>query len=240
MMTSSLMCFELIEGKRIAVKLPEDNQLLINIKNNLKNRNKLVYIMANPYRYNLNDSLFNLTKKSFKLSGIDFKKYKLIDYRYKGNLKEELKDTDLIILGGGDCEPQLAFFENLNLKGLLKDYNGLIIGRSAGSMDMASTVYCCPEFDYQLGDRKYAKGLGLTKIMTLSHYNSYKDYKLGGQKLIEDIVFNDIKDKKLYVLEDGSYILIKKGKSIIYGRAYLITNKTITKICENDKTSEIK
>jgi len=235
-MTSSLMTYtKNNQGERIATKIPTTNKLLSNIRDNLEKREKMIYIMANPYRYKLNDSLFEATKESFRLSNIEFKEYRLIDYRYTGDLKEELKNTDLIILGGGDCEPQLAYFKILGLKKLLGNYNGLIIGRSAGSMDMASEVYCCPEFEYQLGDRKYAEGLGLTDIMTLPHYNLYYNSELGGQKLIDDIVFNDIGEKKLYALEDGSYIMIKNGESIVYGKTYLITNKTITEICNENK-----
>ena len=241
MLTSSTMCsVKDVKGNYSSVKMPEKNQFLANIRDNLKARRKMLYIMANPYRYELNDNFFRIQVESFKLSGLDFEEYVLIDYRYQGNLKEDLKTTDLILLGGGDCEPQLAYFEILNLKELLNDYNGLIIGRSAGSMDMADTVYTCPEFEYQLGDRKYAKGLGFTNIMTLPHYNLYQYYELGGRKLIDDIVMKDIGENILYVLEDGAYILIKDGKSTAYGNTYLLTSGTITKVCSDEQTYIIK
>jgi len=234
------MCYEKEKGEIISVEMQNVNALISNINDNLPTRNKMVYIMANPYRYSLNDSLFEVTRQSFQMSDIVFNEYKLIDYRYTGDLWKELRWTDLIILGGGDCEPQLAFFKILGLKGLLGSYKGLIIGRSAGTMGMATEVYCCPEFEQHKYDRKFAEGLGLTNIMTLPHYSRYKDKQLWGRKLIEDIVFNDIKDKTLYVLDDGSYILIKDGKSVVFGLAYIITNKTISKICENGETYVIK
>ena len=60
-----------------------------------------------------------------------------------------------------------AFINELNLKELLKDYNGVIIGASGGAMNMADHVYCIPEVEGEHSDpnfNRYLNGLGLTDI----------------------------------------------------------------------------
>ena len=52
----------------------------------------------------------------------------------------ERNGTDLIILAGGHVPTQNRYFQEINLKSLLKNYQGVILGISAGTMNSAETV----------------------------------------------------------------------------------------------------
>lgn len=41
----------------------------------------------------------------------------------------------------------MKYFEEIGLREILKDYNGVIIGQSAGSLNLATIVVCAPEFE---------------------------------------------------------------------------------------------
>ena len=110
------------------------------------------------------------------------------------SLMKSLKDVP------ADKRPLTGKFINeLNLKELLKDYNGVIIGASGGAMNMAKKVYCIPEIEGEHKDKSFKKilnGLGLTNINIIPHY-----------KLFEKKVFSD----KIRMLED---ILLPDSKKI--------------------------
>ena len=52
---------------------------------------------------------------------------------------------DVILLGGGHVPTQNKFFKEIRLREKIKDFDGIIIAISAGSMNSADIVYCQPE-----------------------------------------------------------------------------------------------
>lgn len=55
-----------------------------------------------------------------------------------------VRQANFIILGGGHVPTQNRFFQRIRLKELLQDWQGVILGISAGSMNSAETVYAQP------------------------------------------------------------------------------------------------
>lgn len=100
---------------------------------------------------------------------------------------------------------------------------------------MADNVYCIPELEGESLDPNFnrnLKGLALTDINILPHYDEFRNITLDGKRYIEDIVLPDTDERKVYGLNNGSYILID-GKNYLYGEAYLLKNKKIEQINEN-------
>ena len=63
---------------------------------------------------------------------------------------------------------------------------------------------------------------------------------LDGLHMVEDIAFKDSKRKEIYGIVDGSYILVKDGKSLLYGEAYLIKDGKMEQICEKGKVVKLE
>lgn len=101
-----------------------------------------MFITSSPNNYEVNDSYANITYDSFNMSGFNFQNHILVDYRYNGNLQEDIKKSDIIFLSGGHTPTEMAYFEEIKLRDLLKDYDGIIIGQSAGALNLANTVVC--------------------------------------------------------------------------------------------------
>ena len=143
-----------------------------------------------------------------------------------------------MILGGGHVPTQNRFFHEIGLRELMKEYEGIVVGISAGSMNSADLVYAQPEEEGEAVDpsyRRFLTGLGLTKTMLLPHYQEVKDDVLDGMRLFADITCPDSIGKCFYTIPDGSYLFIENGHEELRGEAYRISDGMISQISsEND------
>ena len=145
---------------------------------------------------------------------------------------------DVLILGGGHVPTQNSFMKDIGLKERLQAWDGLLIAKSAGSMNCAETVYAGPELPGEAIDPNYQRwisGLGITKTNILPHFEALRDEMLDGMRLIEDITYSDSMGHEIIALNDGSYIVIDNDIETIYGEAYRIQNGVQAQICVDEK-----
>ena len=174
-------------------------------------------------------------RHTMKLTGIEFEDYVILDDRNKEQAEELVRASDFIILGGGHAPTQNAFFAEIGLRELMKDFEGTVFGISAGSMNAADVVYEQPELEGEGDDpdfQKYLPGLDLTKTRLIPHYQEIRDKVLDGKRLFEDITCPDSIGKEFYALCDGSYLYSDGITERICGEAWLIKDSIIGKICE--------
>ena len=194
---------------------------------------RTLFICSDPDLYDKTDFFANATKEIFENAGFSFGSFCILDSRNEHKAPELVKNSDLIILAGGHVPTQNRFFNRIGLRGLLKDYAGILIGISAGSMNSAEIVYAQPEREGEAVDPAYQRflpGLGLTKTMLLPHYQENKDDILDGQRVYEDIAFSDSYGRVIYAIPDGSYLFIKNGKEELRGEAYRISEGKMSQI----------
>ena len=209
------------------------NHFLENLTKFWKQNSKILYITASPDEPN--DDSIDFFKKCITNSNLTFSKIDLCDSK---NYDQKLESYDVIFLGGGHVPTQKKFFDKINLQKKIYNFEGIIIGISAGSMNSAKIVYAQPELKGEAIDPNYVRffeGLNLTEFMILPHYYSLKDETLDGFKIIDEITFNDSVGKKFYILPDGSYILQTCEECYLYGEAFIVENKKMEKICNNDE-----
>ena len=142
-------------------------------------------------------------------------------------------EYDGIILGGGHVPTQKQFFDEIHLREKLEGFDGIVMGISAGTMNSAELVYSTPELEGEAINPEYQRflqGLGLTDIMVIPHIQKARYDVIDGLRLIEDIVVPDSKERVFWALPDGSYILQKDGKEVLYGEAIRIANGNIRSI----------
>ena len=179
-LTSCLDLYEKDEnGNKIVHHFGNVNSILDCLKSHIKNYDNFLFV-ARGNDDESTEQYFNNTCKSFELT-LPFKNYNILNYTTCKNAKELIEKADLIFLCGGHLPTQNKFFNEINLKELIKNTNALIVGGSAGSMNCADVVYCPPEVEGESVDpnfNRYMKGLGLTDINILPHYDEFKDYIL--------------------------------------------------------------
>ena len=150
----------------------------------------------------------------------------MLDRRNASEARDLVKKADWIILCGGHVPTQNRFINEIGLKGLLEDYKGVVMGCSAGSMNCADMVYSHPELPGEAVDpgyRRWLRGLGLTDINLIPHYHQVRNVILDGKRLFEDVVFPDSHRHRFYTFPDGGYVMVKDGRSTLFGEAWEIT-----------------
>lgn len=227
-----------VDGTRISIPINNKNNIVDRIKENLDNEDTILFFVSNPDDYLKNDMYANVTFEGFNKSGFNFKNLVIIDNRYKGSLKEDIEKADLIFLGGGNTLTQMEFFEKIGLRELLKDYDKVIIGQSAGSLNLAKTVVCSPEYLIEVNGRYIWNGLGLTDINIEPHFVT--------SKLVneEDIILREELLKlsliyPIYAIVDGTDIFDDGITQTMYGEGYLIENRKIEKLSNVGEKVEI-
>lgn len=196
-------------------------------------------ICSDPDNYERTDSHGCSIREGFEVSGVAFSDYQILDRRNQNNSAQLVKNADLIILMGGHVPTQNRFFAEIQLRELLNNYDGIIVGISAGSMNSAYVVYAQPDLEGEAVSPEYQRflsGLGLTKTMILPHYQKNKDDIVDGLRIYEEIAFPDSMGRKFYVLPDGSYLYIRNGREDLRGEAWLIEDGAMRKISEEGDT----
>ncbi len=230
-----------IDGRRVPALIMPDNRLVMELKSRWKPNTRILLIVADPMDVEKADTMKRCFDWAFPHSGLPIEGITIWDGR-KRDSQFSLSDYQVIILSGGHVPTQNAFFRDINLAQLLYQYDGIIIGISAGTMNCARTVYAHPELAGEAVDPNYQRfipGLGLTDCMILPHYQAIKDDELDGLRLFEDIAYPDSMGHCFYALPDGSYILLENGVHTLFGEGFIIHDGSLKRIGGADTLMKI-
>ena len=201
---------------------------------------RVLHICSDPDCWEVMDFYAVRTRKSLEHAGILVQAFRTLDSRDETRAAELVRASNLLILSGGHVPTQNRFFQRIGLKALLRDFDGVVIGISAGSMNSAELVYAHPERPGEAVDPGYSRflpGLGLTRKMILPHYQELREDVLDGLRVMEDIAYPDSFGRCFYLFVDGTYLLIENGNETICGEAYRLQNGKLTQISSSEATS---
>ena len=203
---------------------------------------RMLFITAEPDDQDWTEMVAGFTRDSFENAGFAISEYRILERRTMDRAGEWIAQSDLMILAGGHVPTENRFFVEMNLRRLLQNYDGVIVGISAGTMNSAEIVYAQPEregeaisADYQ----RFLSGLGLTRTMILPHYQMVKNSVLDGKRLFEDITYGDSFGRVFYALVDGSYVLSRNGREELRGEAYLIQDGRLRRLSNEGEILQI-
>ena len=204
------------------------NGFVDRLQNALPKWPRVLFIASNPDDHDSVCHFANEMARAFREFGFPMGSFFTLDGTNAGEARFLVDASDLIILMGGHVPTQNAFFHHIRLRHLLKGYDGVVMGISAGSMNCADVVYAQPEEPGESIDpeyRKFIPGLGLTHVNILPHYQQVKDYTLDGFRLYEDITCADSMGHTFFVLPDGSYYYQDENTAAFYGALYRLENR---------------
>lgn len=229
-------------GKRYPAPLFTYNGLTDRIKESWVENARVLIISASPNDYERNDGILYCLREAYPMSGLSISSMEICDRRNE-EIAEKIPEMDVLLLSGGHVPTENEFFKKLGLKEKLKDWNGLIVAWSAGSMNCADIVYAGPEEEGEAVDpdfKRWITGLGITKINILPHFQDLRDEWLDGMRLIEDITFADSYGHEIIALNDGSFITVMDGVETLYGEAYRILDGKMEQICKHGESVVLK
>lgn len=221
----------------------------INHKNDFKRllllnshkRMSCTYITATPDDYQENDGHVSAFRDMLERIGFTFRQFRGLDRRNIRMAREIVLDSDMLILGGGHVPTQNSFFMEMGLTDILKDFSGMIVGISAGSMNSASEVYSVPEEPGEAlapNYKRFFPSLGLTDIQIIPHLNKNRHDILDGLKIYEDISIPDSIGHKFYAIPDGSFYFQQGSIREFHGETWLIQDGEMRQICEDGEVVE--
>lgn len=231
----SIINWEVTPPKSVA--LNEENGFVEALRKDWKEEAKCLLIASDPKAHWMMEGMRADFTFLFEKHQLDTKVIDTLDGRNEIS-KQALESYDVIILCGGHVPTQNKYFKEIQLKEKLKDYEGMIIGISAGSMNSASMVYAAPEEEGESLDpsfKRFIEGLGLTDIMIIPHWQYVRTLTLDGKSVEKDIAYADSYGRHFLALVDGSYVRLQEGKAVIYGEAYEISDGKCSKVCEKDE-----
>ena len=226
-------------GKKVANEFDNSNGIVDQIKNNLNGNNAMVFIASTPDDKEKIKMYTELLFEGLKLSNISFNEYLVLDSSTADKAQEYIDKANMIYLSGGDTYLQSEFFKKINLREKLKGFNGLIIGQSAGALNMAEDVFNSPE-EMEESEPVFFKGLGLTDINIEPHFVLDDSDFDEAEKYQRNTIISESNNRRIYGQCNGSHILIdNEGNVTTYGETYLISNGQISLICENGYSKNI-
>lgn len=188
------------------------------IKKNQTGEKIISFVTATFSGFKENDSYINKLIKAFLKKNMSFDKIHIIDERLSWDeMIRNINNSNIIFLLGGDTLMQIEYINKYKLKEKIKSKEKIIIGMSAGAINMADVVVLAKDEDDNIPKLSIYDGLGITSINIEPHCN-FKNKK-HWQELIEASYKTD-----LIVMNDDCYIIGDNLKVDYYG-SYLILHK---------------
>ena len=239
-MTLFITSSPFVENAPRAILSPA-NAFIDNIRQALPENPRVLFVCADPEDHQGVCRFAAETTAAFAEAGIAFSCYHVLDGRNSRSTQALLNRSDFVILSGGHVPTQNAFFQKIHLPQLLQDFEGTVMGISAGSMNCAEWVYVQPEEPGESSPDfpRFAPGLGLTEVSILPHYQQVKDNILDGLRLFEDITYPDSQDNCFFALPDNSYIYQDPEHLLLFGEGYCLCDGVMEQISENDQVLDL-
>ncbi len=191
----------------------------------------LLYVPCNPSATKDNELQKKQILDAFEYAGLEVKTVKSLVEKSKNTLPKLIAWADVIYLAGGHAPSQLAFMKRIGLREALVNFDGIVIGMSAGSINAAYSAYLMPELEGEAADPNYVRfsdGLDLTNIQMIPHSEAMKGKQIDGMDFINDVVLPDSYGRRFYLVSDGSYFKIKDGKTSFIGEGEIIEDGVIS------------
>lgn len=235
-LTSDFKNYEKKDGIKITHPMSNENGIVDQLKESLKANKKVVFVSSD-----LNstpdsvESYARIFFDSMKMVDILFEQYCILDGTKVSKATEYIENADLVFLCGGDTYNQHLFFEKIGLKELLSTYSGIVMGQSAGAINMAEHCFNSPE-ELEESEPIFFDGLGLTNINIEPHFVYGVSNFNENEKYQRNSIINESYNRIIYGQCNGSHIFIDENDiATVYGETYVIMNGSVKKICDDNQ-----
>ena len=158
--------------------------------------------------------------KMFSNCGITFGSVNVIDSRIPKEIAQDIvRNADVLWLAGGDTPTQFAYIESYGLIPYIKEQKGVIIGMSAGSINMAKTAVCTLTCEHS--KLEIYEALGLVEFSVEPHFDK--------ENISDELIILSEK-YPLYGVCDDSAIIRTNDNTLFIGNVFLINNRHITRL----------
>lgn len=195
------------------------------LQEDITDRKSLVMISSNPSIYE-DDGATELSW--LDNAGIMFDEYNLINYRLqKEDAQTKIQNASVIFLLGGNTLKQIGFLMEYELSDSIKKSSSVVIGASAGAINMSAKWLCSKNFGYEVEMSSVYDGIGLDNFSVLSHFDLENNIGLIQSEL--SLLSEEI---NIYASNKDCALRVKEDKIDVFGNVYLISHSKIQKLEE--------
>ena len=162
------------------------------------------------------DGYFRQVMGWFHDAGLFFEHEFVVDGRLTpAQARRAMREADVLWLTGGDTEAQFRYFQAYGLVEPIRRSAGVVIGMSAGAINMAVTSVCIPETGR--GAKLY-QGIGRVDISVAPHFARAN---VPGELLALSKQFD------IYGLCDDAMLVCRNGTLELCGEVYRLRGGTV-------------
>ena len=204
------------------------NEKLVKLLNDdIIDRKSFVMISANPF-LNEDEEVGTTERWWLNQANIMFEEYHLIDYSVHKEVAQKLiQNASVIFLLGGNTIEQNGILVKYELSDLIKKSNAVVMGTSAGAINMSAKWVCSKYTGYEGEISSIYHGIGLDDFSILSHYGIENNI----EKIKEELAPLS-EEMKVYASNKDCAVRLKGDKIDILGNVYLIYKSKIQKLDE--------
>lgn len=188
--------------------------------------NNILFIASTPDGYEKNDDYSARIFRWFHESGIRFKNYNTLDKRVSDDdQKRMIQNASCLFLMGGQTKIQLEYLAMQELVPLIKQHSGVIIGLSAGAINMAKRSIIANPSNSTVSIHK---GIGLVETTIVPHFGEMSD------EFIESKILPMSLNEPIYGLYDDA-VIVNENETIKHsGTIYKLLNNNINSLSYED------
>lgn len=177
-------------------------------------RNRFAFVASEFKRmHDKTDKYFGIIVGMFADAGITFADARVVDGRLSPEqARQTVEDADVVWLAGGDTLAQFGYFVEFGLVDALRGFDGVLIGMSAGSINMAKTAIITsdPPHTYEL---HIYEGIGCVDFSVEPHFEPNN---------VPPELFAFADRHEIYGLCDDGAIVVDGGRREFIGEVYAI------------------
>lgn len=191
------------------------------VKRLITKRENFVFIASEFEKdYDITERYYDYFFNMFTEKGIYFEHKNLIDSRMPTEKAQRLIEAaDVVWIAGGDTPTQFEYLKKYDLIDSIKNASGVVIGMSAGSINMGNIAICTIDCGHT--EEKIYEGLGLVDISVEPHFD---------RKNVSKRTLELSKQYSIYGMCDDSAVIYEDEKISYFGDIVLIRNESIKSI----------
>lgn len=196
------------------------------LREDLPERKSLVMVSSDPSDAEVDGAV---ERSWLDQAGISFDEYHLIDSSVEQEVAHALiRNASAIFLLGGDTLKQNRFLtEEYELAEPIKTSAALVMGASAGAINMSAKWKCSERFGYPVAMDVVCDGLALDPFSVLSHFDLENNMELVQEELS---ALSD--EMNVYASNKDCALRSKGGHIDILGDVYVMSRSNIRKLNE--------
>ena len=210
------MKYILMSGSFKTNEIP--NKIINFLNRNIKKINSISFVTSTFDNYEKNNYYVEKMINSFEEKNIKFQNTYIIDSRLtESEMKRNINSSDIVFILGGNTLKQMEYINKYNLKNAIKNEKHILIGVSAGAINMAKKVVLAKDISDDIPSLSIYEGIGVSDYNIEPHYD-FND-SIHFEDLIEASFYTN-----LIVMNDNCFIIIFLSKHNSFNHFTYCTN----------------